>query len=788
MATTSLTLSAGGTQGTLNGSIGVTGSLAIDPGSAAGANITLANVIHNNTAAGSISKIGAGTLTLTGANSYTGGTTFAAGVLDVGSGGALGTTGTLAFTGGTLQYSGANTTDYSNRFSTGASQAYSVDTNGQAVTFATALTSSAGTLTKLGAGTLTLTAANTYTGATTISGGTLALSGAGSIANSASVTNNANFDISQAAGGVTVNQLSGAGTVVLGARTLTDVASGTATVSGLISGSGGLVKTGAGTLTLTAINTYAGTTAINAGTLVDSGILNLGSNHNAISSLGNGAVSIASGATLQVDNQTGGQLYLKGSSFTGAGTIAFTGNTGALTAVGYGGNGDVYIALSQGGLINVESGYVQGSSSSQGFWTNVAGTVVNQGSLNIASGTTFDGVEGVIYIDGLTGSGTLRGGYGTSGSTTIGTGNSNASFSGVIADSTNANSPLILIKTGTGNQTLTGADTYTGGTTISGGQISIANVAGLGTGAVTNNAVLLVNAPTGTVTNAIGGTGTLFVQNTNAANTLTLSGVLSGAQALNVSGGGTVSVTNTSNSRSGTTNISANTTLQGTTFTLSSGAITDNGTLAYNQSIAGTVANTIAGAGAVTFSGGGVFSLTNANTYTGGTTVSGASNLIVGGTSGNAAAPGASGAITGPITLSGNSNLYFSRTGNYVNTSAISGTGSSTVFARGTVELDGAITTTGGVAIDLASSNIILGATVSGSTTAADGGYGSAVALGQTGSAVTVNGSVQGGQYIGVRVTGAGDSVTNLVRSPTPARAAPIRSARRSRITRPAVR
>jgi autotransporter-associated beta strand protein len=124
-----------------------------------------------------LNKTTSGTVTLSGANTYTGGSNINGGTLNVGSSGALGSSGTISFGGGTLQYSASNTTDYSNRFSTAASQAYSIDTNGQNVTYATALTSSGGTLSKTGSGTLTLTGTNTFNGATTVSGGTLLLSG-----------------------------------------------------------------------------------------------------------------------------------------------------------------------------------------------------------------------------------------------------------------------------------------------------------------------------------------------------------------------------------------------------------------------------------------------------------------------------------------------------------------------------------------------------------------------------------------------------------------------------------
>src|SRR5262249_51821799 len=128
---------------------------------------------------GGVTKIGTGTLTLTGANTYTGGTNVNDGILNLGSASAISTSGTIGFGGGTLQFSAANTSDYSARFSNAASQQYKLDTNGQNVALGTGLTSSGGTLTKLGAGTLTLNAANSYDGGTTISAGTLQIGNGG---------------------------------------------------------------------------------------------------------------------------------------------------------------------------------------------------------------------------------------------------------------------------------------------------------------------------------------------------------------------------------------------------------------------------------------------------------------------------------------------------------------------------------------------------------------------------------------------------------------------------------
>ena len=124
----------------------------------------------------SFTKTGAGPQTLSGVNTYTGGTAINGGILALGSAGALSTAGTISFAGGTLQFSAANTADYSARFSSAASQAYSLHTNGQTVTLATALSSVGGSLTKLGTGTLNLTAAQGY-GTLNASGGTTNLSG-----------------------------------------------------------------------------------------------------------------------------------------------------------------------------------------------------------------------------------------------------------------------------------------------------------------------------------------------------------------------------------------------------------------------------------------------------------------------------------------------------------------------------------------------------------------------------------------------------------------------------------
>lgn len=183
-----------------------------------------------------LSKTGSGTVTLFGTNTYTGGTAINGGVLALGTAGALGTTGTISFGGGTLQYSASNTTDYSPRFSTAANQAYSVDTNGQSVTYASALASSGGSLRKSGAGTLTLTGNNTYAGGTIVSGGVLQIGASNTLADSGAVTlSGGSLDLG--ASSDTIGSLTGPGTVTTTTGVLT-VAGRLA--GGLVSGNIGL--------------------------------------------------------------------------------------------------------------------------------------------------------------------------------------------------------------------------------------------------------------------------------------------------------------------------------------------------------------------------------------------------------------------------------------------------------------------------------------------------------------------------------------------------------------------
>ncbi len=103
---------------------------------------------------------------------------------------------------------------------------------------------------------------NSYTGGTFINAGTLAL-GAGASLHAGGIVNlasGATFDLSAGNGTQTFGTLIGNGTVNLGANTLTIGDASNGTFSGSIGGTGGLVKEGSGTETLTGTNTFTGGT------------------------------------------------------------------------------------------------------------------------------------------------------------------------------------------------------------------------------------------------------------------------------------------------------------------------------------------------------------------------------------------------------------------------------------------------------------------------------------------------------------------------------------------------
>jgi autotransporter-associated beta strand protein len=172
-----LQLGSGGASGSIIGNVVDNGTFAINRSDT----YTFGGVISGT---GSVVQIGSGTTVLTGNNSYGGGTGINAGVLAVAADTNLGaTSGSLAFGGGTLQFLAGFSTGRAVTLNAGGG---TVDTNGNSATLAGTIGGPGG-LTKIGIGTLTLSANNPYTGATTVNAGTLAVNGA--IASSAVTVN-----------------------------------------------------------------------------------------------------------------------------------------------------------------------------------------------------------------------------------------------------------------------------------------------------------------------------------------------------------------------------------------------------------------------------------------------------------------------------------------------------------------------------------------------------------------------------------------------------------------------
>ena len=371
---------------TLNSATAITGAtFGLTLGGAAGGNIS-SNI---TTTTGTLTKTDSGTWTLSGANSYTGGTSINGGTLAMGSANALNTTGTISFGGGTLRL--FNTTDYSPRFSTAASQAYSLDTNGQNVTLATNLTSSGGTFTKLGSGTLTLTGTNTYTGATSVLGGTLSIAADSALGTAPGSATPSSLTLDGGTLAVTANMtLATNRGITLGAGNGTvDVASGMTLTYGGVAAGASLTKTGSGTLLLSGANTYTGSTTVSAGTLAVSNAAGLGTTA--------GGTTVASGAILDLQNAAVGAeaLTLNGGTLkTSTGTSSLAGD------VTLGANATVDVGGTQLTLSGAVSGAYDLSKSG-------AGTLVLSGANNVYNGTNIN--AGTLQANSATalGSGTV---------------------------------------------------------------------------------------------------------------------------------------------------------------------------------------------------------------------------------------------------------------------------------------------------------------------------------------------------------------------------------------------
>ncbi|EDH6425693.1 fibronectin-binding autotransporter adhesin ShdA [Salmonella enterica subsp. enterica serovar Weltevreden] len=478
---------------------------------------------NNVTGEGQIVKSGSDELIVTGDNNYSGGTTISGGTLTVDHADSLGSgdidnSGVLKVGEGELE----NTL------------------------------SGSGSLVKTGSGELTLSGDNDYSGGTIISDGTLIADNADSLGTGAV----ANSGVLQVGEGELENTLSGSGSLVKtgtgeltlsgdnsysGGTTITDgmltadhadsLGTGAVANSGVLqvgegelentlSGSGSLVKTGTGELTLSGDNSYSGTTTITDGTLIAANVNALGGgnidNSGTLMLDANGAFELAN-----VTTHTGATTALAAGSTLDAGQL--TQENGSTLSIDLGAATDDAVitadSVTLGGTLNVT-----GIGSVTDSWTPEAYTytlidsdsaitsdfddltiagmnredvdfLTIDGKIDEADNTNYDLTASLSwYAD--------RDNATTDAHGTFTLSDPDGSFN-VAATLTDVDDTLdpgsrwdgkSLTKEGAGTLILSGDNDYSGGTTINEGTLVAASTTALGTGLVDNNATLVLDA------------------------------------------------------------------------------------------------------------------------------------------------------------------------------------------------------------------------------------------------------------------------------------------------------
>jgi len=558
-----------------------------------------------------------------------------------------------------------------------------------------------------------------------------------------------NDTIATNGGALTVNTSGGGGATIGNLSTngglVTLNLGGTSAVSGVISGSGGLTKTGTGALTLSRANTYTGATTLTAGTLT------LANN----AALGTGTLSLNGGTLAASGSRTlANAISLANNSIIGGtGNIAFSGaltntNNRTLTVNNTG-------STTFNGAVNLSNSATSRTLTIAGTGATTIAGVIQNGSTSTASGITQSG----------TGTLTLSGNNTYGGNTTLSAGtlvmsNNNAFGTGTLLLGTGTFSAGGAARTVSNNVTLSG------NTTI-GGSLGLTF---LNPVTASNNLTLTVNNSALTTFN------TVNLSNSATNRTLTLAGTgsnvvfagpiqngsTSTASAVTKTGTGTVTFSG-NNTYGGATTLTAgtlvvdsNTALGTGTLSLSGGTIRGNGvartlgnaiTLAASSTIAGSSdlifngALNASGASTLTANNTGLVTFNGATTLNNNLTLAGSSSLTFNGLlTNNAASRTLTNNSTGSVLLAGAVNLSNSATSQ---TLTFTGTGNTTVsgnIQNGSTSTAGAVTKTGTGTLTLSGNNTYGGATT---LTAGTLVVGSNTALG-TGTLSLNGGTIRG--------------------------------------------
>lgn len=408
----------------------------------------------------------------------------------------------------------------------------------------------AGGVNKTGAGLVTLSGANTYTGTTTITSGTLMLGSMGALGSTARVAFASGSEESRLVAGIDgINvtagiRQDGRGNYAVGLGN-------TLTLSGTISGAGGFVKEGNGTVVLGGVNTYTGTTFIASGTLAFSSAANFQGTDRIVFQGGGSQTSrlyaTADGINLAksiTQTDPGNYVVDAGNTLTLSGTISGFGQfrkEGAGTIV-------LNAANDYSGRTVVRSGTLRlgtnGSINNQNM--DFEGGVFDLNGKNQAVGDT-------VTIGTSTSSGVVlsSAGTGTMSAATfaVRSGTAAITLSGAAA----------LTKTTTGTMTLSGSNNYSGGTVVSNGLLRLGG--GGTTGSVAGNVQVDASGRLGF----------------NRSNAYTFGGTIGGAGTVLQLGTGTTTFT-ANNSYQGGTTVEAGSLAVGHNSALGTGEVRVNGT------------------------------------------------------------------------------------------------------------------------------------------------------------------------------------------------------------------